>query len=87
MLMFTLLSIIVLVSIVYLLNSSQTLQKGYALKEETLQKDVLNENKNKLVNQLIEAQSYSKIEQSDQVKDMIKPESPIYIEIEETPNF
>lgn len=83
MLMFTLLSIIVIVSIVYLLNSSQTLQKGYALKEETLQKDILNENKNRLVNQLIEAQSYSKIEESAQVKEMIKPENPVYIEVVE----
>jgi ATP-dependent Zn protease len=81
MLIFTLLSIIVLVSIVYLLNSSQTNQKGNALKQQQLEKDALKEQSNQLVNTLIKAQSYNKIENSELVKNMIKPETPIYIEV------
>lgn len=80
MLMFTLLSIIVLVSIVYLMNSSQSTQKGYSIKQEDLQKTALNEEKQDLIRKIIEAQSFKQIENSELVKSMVKPEETIYFD-------
>jgi len=79
MLMFTLLAIIVMVSIVYLLNSSQSTQKGYSLKQQQLEKDTLIEKSNLLIRQLIQAQSFTSIENNTAVKTMIKPEKPVYL--------
>ena len=76
----TLLFLTVLISIVYLLNTTQSNQKGYVLQQEQLKKDDLLLQDRNLVNQIIDAQSYNKIEDSDQVQDMIKPENPIYID-------
>lgn len=70
----------VLISIVYLLNTTQSSQKGYVLQQEQLRKDDLLLKDRNLVNEIIDAQSYNKIEGSDVVQDMIKPETPIYIE-------
>lgn len=81
MLMFTLLAIIVMVSIVYLLNSSQSTQKGYSIKQQQLEKDLLIEKSNELIRQLIQAQSFHSIENSALVKKMIKPEKPVYIDL------
>jgi hypothetical protein len=84
MLIFTLLAIIVLVSIVYLLNSSQSTQKGYSLKQQQLEKDTLVEQSHDLVRKIIQAQSFSNIENNALVKAMIKPETPVYL-LEEPP--
>jgi Na+-transporting NADH:ubiquinone oxidoreductase subunit NqrC len=81
MLIFTLLAIIVLVSIVYLLNSSQTTQKGYSLKQQQLEKDQLMEKSRDLVRQIIQAQSFTNIENNQLVKQMVKPEKPVYLDI------
>lgn len=86
MLGFTLLCIIILVSIVYLLNSSQSTQKGYSLKQDQLQKDALVEQSNDLVRKIIDAQSYTTIEKSNLVKSMVKPEKPVYVDMEEKSN-
>jgi len=80
MLVFALLAIIVMVSIVYLLNSSQTSQKGYSLEQEQLHKDQLTEQSNDLVSKIIQAQSFKNIESTDQVKQMVKPDNTIYLE-------
>jgi hypothetical protein len=80
MLIFTLLAIIVMVSIVYLLNSSQTNQKGYSLEEAQLQKDTLTEESNKLVSKIIQAESSKSIEGSDQVKQMVPPDNTVYFD-------
>lgn len=85
MLIFTLLAIIVLVSIVYLLNSSQTTQKGYSLKQQQLEKDLLVEESNQWVGKIIKAQSFQNMAESELVKTMIKTETPIYLEEEKTP--
>jgi len=79
-LIFTLLAIIVLVSIAYLLNSSQATQKGYSLNQEQLEKDQLTETTRDLVGKIIQAQSYKTLENNDLVKKMIKPDQPIYLE-------
>ena len=80
MLFFALLAIIVLVSIVYLLNSSQSTQKGYSLKQEQLQKDSLAGKGDDLVRKIIQAQSYANIENTNLVKSMVKPDNLTYID-------
>jgi hypothetical protein len=80
MLIFTLLAIIVLVSIVYLLNSSQTTQKGYSLRQQQLEKDLLIEESNQWVHKIIQAQSFQGISDNELVKKMVQIEKPIYLE-------
>lgn len=76
----TLIFLVVLISIVYLLNTTQSSQKGYVLQQEQLRKDDLLLQDRNLINKIIDAQSYNKIEESDLVQDMVKPENPLYIE-------
>lgn len=80
MLLFTLLAIIILVSIVYLLNSSQTSQKGNSLKQQQLEKEQLQEKSHDLIKMLIDAQSFKNIENSNLVKSMVKPDKPVYLD-------
>jgi len=83
-LVFALLAIIVMVSIVYLLNSSQTGQKGNSIQEEQLQKDALTQQSTDLVGKIIQAQSFKSIEGSDQVKQMVKPTGTVYLDPNKT---
>ncbi len=80
MLIFTLLTIIILVSIVYLLNSSQHSQLGHALIQEKIIKDNLNEEEQDLVEKTIRSQAYSKIQEIAENKNMIKPEEVMYVD-------
>jgi hypothetical protein len=80
MLIFTLFSIILLVSIVYLLNSSQSTQKGYSLKQEQIKKASLIDQSRELISKIIQAQSFKNIEGNTSVQQMIKPENLIYID-------
>ncbi len=81
MLIFTLLAIMVLVSMAYLLNSSQTTQKGYSLKQQQLEKDQLTQQTHDLVGKIIQAQSFSSIQNNELVKKMTKPEKPVYLDV------
>ncbi len=78
-LLFTLVFLTVILSIVYLLNTTQSSQKGYQLKQEQIQKEQLELQKRDLVNKIIESMSFHKIEQSEIVGTMQKVENPIYI--------
>ena len=82
LLCFALLTIIVLLSIVFLLNTSQSAQKGFILKQEQNRKEELLLQERELVTKIIEARAYSKIEASEIVEVMEKSENPIYIETE-----
>jgi len=82
-LFFTLIFLTVILSIVYLLNTTQSSQKGYALKQEQIKKDQLELEKRDLVNKIIEAMSFKKIEESAAVQLMQKPENPIFIKEED----
>jgi hypothetical protein len=82
MLMCTLLIIGILVSIVYMLNSSQSNQKGYVLKQNQLEKDNLIEENRNLINKIIEAKAFSEIENNPQIKNMFKPEKVTYVDPE-----
>ncbi len=78
-LFFTLLSIIVLLSIVFLLNTSQSNQKGYILQKEQVDKDKYELQKRELIDKIIQAESLKNIEQNAQVKKMQKPSNPLYL--------
>lgn len=75
-----LLALIVILSIVFLLNTSQSAQKGHVLNQEQQKKEQLLLYNRNLIQRIIEAQAYSRIEESPLVKSMIKPENTIYIE-------
>lgn len=81
--MFTLVFLTVILSIVYLMNTTQSSQKGYQLKQEQIRKEQLELEKRDLVNKIIEAMSFRKIETSEKVTTMEKAENPVYIGNEE----
>lgn len=81
MLIFALLGIIVVLSIVFLLNTSQSSQKGYVLKQQELKKEALMLQNHELVNKIIEAMTYQKVEDNPIIKGMTKPENLQYIKL------
>lgn len=78
-LLFTLLFIIVILSIVFLLNTSQSYQKGNVLQQEQLKKEELLMKNRELINKIIDAMATQKIENSPLIKAMLKAENPQYI--------
>ncbi len=76
---FTLLAIIVLFSIVYLLNSSQSNQKGYVVKEEQLKQDSLKETSRELTTKINTAKTTKTLQNSSIIKNLVKPNQIIYI--------
>lgn len=83
MLVFTLLGLIVILSMVFLLNTSQSSQKGYVLQQQQSKKEQLTVQNHDLVNKIIEAMTFQRIQDSPIIKGMIKPENPTYIKEEE----
>jgi len=80
LLVFTLLGIIVLLSIVFLLNTSLSTQKGYTLKQQELNReDFLSKNR-ELIEKIIQAQAYKTIQEKIVGKNMQTPESLTYVE-------
>lgn len=86
MLFFTLLALIVLLGIVFMLNTSQSTQKGYVVQKEQFDKEAFLLRNRELINKIIEAQSFQTIQDSDIVKGMQKPESVIYLDGSSTQN-
>jgi hypothetical protein len=82
MLIFTLLGLIVILSVVFLLNTSQSSQKGYILNQEQLKKEQLTVKNHELVNKIIEAMTYARIETSPVKQAMQPPETLEYIDKE-----
>lgn len=74
-----LLGIIIILSIVFLLNTSQTYQKGNVLQLEQQRKEELLMQNRALINKIIEAMASQKIENSPILKSMLKPENTEYI--------
>lgn len=81
LLIFTLLTIIVILSIVFLLNTSQSSQKGYVLQQEQLKKEDLVLKNHELINKIIEAMAYKRIDDNPLVKAMQKPDTLNYIKL------
>lgn len=80
LLLFALLFIIVVLSIVFIMNSSQTYQKGNILEQEKAKKEKLLMLNRQLIDQMIKSTTYQKIKETPQVKSMQKPTNPQYIE-------
>lgn len=74
-----LLGIIIILSIVFLLNTSQTYQKGNVLQLQQQKKEELLIQNRALINKIIDAMASQKIENSDILKSMLTPENPQYI--------
>jgi len=80
MLIFTLIFLIIMISLIFLMTTTKSGQKGYTLKQEQLRKDQLLLEQRILINKIINARSLKKIEDSEIYKNMIKEENPIYID-------
>ncbi len=80
MLIFTLLAIIIILSIVLLLSTSNAFQRGYTLQEQQNMKEQLEAENRQLIDKIIKATIYSKVENSPLLKGMIKSENPVYLE-------
>ncbi len=74
MLMFTLFAIILTLSITYLLNTTQSNQKGYELDQEQSRQEKLIIERDNVINKIIEVMSYKKLEQNPLLQKMLKPE-------------
>lgn len=80
LLIFTLLGIIVILSIVFLLNTSQATQKGYILQQEQIDKENFLSLNRELIEKIINAQAYRTIEAKISGKNMQTPGTPTYIQ-------
>lgn len=79
LLIFTLMGIIIMLSVVFLLNTSQSTQKGYILKKEQIDKEEFLLMNRELINKIIEAQSFKTIQGNSAVQKMEKPENQVYV--------
>lgn len=79
LLMVTLSGMLIIGSVYYFTNMTDTAEKGYKLREnQLLQKEL--ESKNKMLRQsVLEAQTLNEVKKSDVVSEMIEPASPIFI--------
>ncbi len=80
LLIITLLALIVLLGIVFLMNTSQSTQKGYVVQKEQFDKDKFLLRNRELINKIIEAQSFKTIQDNEIVKGMQKPDSVTYLQ-------
>ncbi len=80
LLMFTLLGIIILLSIVFLLNTSQSTEKGYVLQQEQVDKENFLSQSRDLLEKIIQAQAYKTIEAKIAGKNMQTPQSLTYVQ-------
>lgn len=79
LLTYTLLGMLLLSSVYFFAKTSNTAEKGYALREnQLLQKKLESENRI-LKQQVLDAQSLSRLKKSDVVSEMAQPEKPIYV--------
>lgn len=78
-LMITLTFLIIILGIVYMLNTTQSSQKGYILQNQRLEKDHLEMKQRALIQDIINAKSIRNLEEHPIIKNMQKPENPIYI--------
>jgi len=80
LLMFTLLGIIILLSIVFLLNTSLATQKGYILQQQQVDKENFLEQNEQLLEKIIQAQAYKTIQAKIAAKNMLAPTGLTYVQ-------
>lgn len=76
----TLLGLIVLLSIVFLLNTSQATQKGYILQQQQLDKENFLSTQREWIEKIIQAQAFKTIQEKIVGKNMKPPEKMTYIQ-------
>lgn len=86
LLIFTLLGIIVLLSIVFLLNTSQATQKGYILQQEQIDKENYLSQSRALIEKIIAAQTTKTIQDKITEKNMQPPAATTYVNPPPDPN-
>lgn len=79
MLIVTLSLMIVTLSVVYLLSSNNSAQKGYTLEQLKIENKVLKSDELKLSTQVTDSMSYDKLENTGQIADMEKVETKNYV--------
>ena len=79
-LMFGLVLITVVLSIVFLLNTSNSAQKGYVHSQLILQNEELDNINKELKMKVMEARSMLHLEDTNNIESMLKPESTILID-------
>lgn len=70
---------IVILAVLFLTMVSSSGQKGYLLKELQIQNNQLQTENEKLKTELTEKLSFQKIENTEKVKEMTKPEAKVFI--------
>lgn len=80
LLVFSLLSIIIVLNVIFLQNTSMGPQKGIILEEMQYDKENLIQKNKELTTKKIEAESLQRLEESEQVKQMQEPENIIYVQ-------
>jgi uncharacterized protein (DUF3084 family) len=78
-LLFGLILITVALSIVFLLNTSNSAQKGYIHSQLRLKNEELENLNKELRKKVIEAKSMLHLEETDKIDEMVKPEKNTYI--------
>lgn len=79
LLMITLCGMLIIISGYFFLKSSGTAGKGYHLRENQLRQKTLESENRILKQQVLDAQSIKKLEKSDVISEMVKPEKPIFV--------
>jgi len=80
LLMATLCGMLVILSSYYFLKSSGTAERGYHLRENQFRQKILEAENRILKQQVLDAQAVTKLEKSDVISDMVKPEKPVFVE-------
>jgi hypothetical protein len=80
LLVFTLLFIIIILSIAFLLTTSGQAEQGNILQSIQSEKDQYTSQKRVLDDKILDAQSLKTIENSEKVQQMQKVEAPVYLE-------
>ena len=79
LLMYTLLGMLIFVSIYFFAKTTSTAERGYSLKESQLQKNTL-ESENRILKQrVLDTQSLNEVKNSSAVEGMTEPAQTIFI--------
>lgn len=80
LLMCTIFGLLVVVSVYFFIKTSDTAEKGYAMREAQLKLNEL-ESKNRILKQqVLDAQSLSEVQASNTLKELEQPEMQIFVE-------
>jgi len=79
MLMYTLFSMLIVLSGYFFVKTSSSAEKGYELRENQLLKNSLESENRILRKRVLDAQSLNRLQNSDTVNNMNEAEDPVYV--------